>query len=282
MRRYPDMSHLIAEHARYLKVGCAESTITARTRLLWRLHHYLPDGLGTAAQGQIEAFLAELHDAGRGPATLANYAMHIRAFFRWADAMGKLDGDPTLGMYRPPQRKFRPKPCDDQQQIEKALSSPEPWRTIYALAYYEGMRAFEIAAARREDITEETTFIARAKGGDPGVVPTHPYVWALVRDRPPGRLFPHGPRKGKVDGRWVSQEARRQFRRLGLPGLHVHRLRHSFATDQLVAGADVRTVQENLRHATLATTVVYLETTSARKRAAIELLPTLIAVPASA
>lgn len=270
------MSNLVDEHARHLRAaGCSERHIIIRGQLLRRLHDHLPMGLLFARTVDIEEFLAGLAIAR---STLLGYLGHVRSFYRWADHLGYFDGDPTLTLRRPRGVKFRPKPAT-AEQIQAALSSPEPWHTIFALAYFEGFRAQEIAFCEREDFTQEWTSVRRAKGGDPATVPTHPYVWTLVRDRPPGRLFRTGRRGGPVNGMWISQGARRQLRRLGYK-TSIHPLRHAFATDMLLAGADVRTVQECLRHASLVTTSAYLEVTSPRKRAAVELL-TIPGAPAS-
>lgn len=274
------MSELIGEHAKHLRAaGRSELTVIKRSEILWRLHHHLEHGLAFASTAGIEAFLDELRRAGRSRATIYNYAMHFRGFFAWADRAGELDGDPTLTMTRPKPGPFRPKPCT-AEQIRIAFGRvPEPWHTIFALAYYQGMRAAEIARCRRDDVTATVTYITSAKGGDPATVPTHPYVWQLVRGRPAGPLF--RTRRGPANPRWVSYGAIKVFRRIGLDGVHLHRLRHSFATDLLNAGADLRVVQECLRHASVATTQAYTEVTDARKRAAIAALP-VVGTPAGA
>lgn len=258
------MGYLIDEHASHLRAaGCSPLTVDSRTKLLRRLHNYLDHGLGFASTAQIEAFLAACADRGCGQSCIANYSMHFRGFFRWADRAGYLDGDPTLTMKRPKPARFAPKPVS-RAQLEIALSqSTEPWHTVFALAYFEGLRAKEIANCRREHITEEVVYVPDGKGGEPGVIPTHPYVWALISPRPRGRLFPTATPKR------ISAGAVRQFKRLGLVDVHVHRLRHTYATDMLIAGADLRTVQECLRHSSVATTQAYTSVTSERKRSAV-------------
>jgi integrase/recombinase XerD len=263
------MGYLIAEHARHLlAAGCSQVTIDSRTRLLWHLHDHLEYGLAFAATTQIEAFLASFAARGRKRATIANYTMHLKGFYRWADLAGHLDGNPTLTMRQPRPPKPSPKPVT-HAELEAALTrAPEPWRTAFALAYYEGLRAMEIAACYREYVTPDWLYVPNGKGGEPAAVPTHPYVWALIAPRPPGRLFPTATPKT------ISMGAIREFRRLGLTGVHIHRLRHTYATDLIEAGVDLRTVQECLRHASVATTQAYISVTSERKRAAVQLLAT--------
>lgn len=263
------MGYLLSRHLRYMRAaGFSGITAKCRIKILVRLHAHLTMGLAYGSKPEIEAFFESLRGLKRS--SVRNYMDHVRAFYAWADREGYLDGDPTLLLTRPPAAKFRPKPLPGAE-VDLALSSPEPYGTIFALAYYQGMRAAEIAACCREDITRELTYIPRGKGGDAANVPTHPQVWQMVQHRPNGRLFPIGPRGGRVDGAWVSGMARKQLRRLGLPR-HIHQLRHSFATHQLILGADVRAVQANLRHASLITTSAYLDITDERRRDAIALL----------
>lgn len=276
--QYASMGSLLLEEYRaHLQSAKRSSeTIKSRCRILERLHDHLTMGLAYAKTAEIEAFLSALHRKGRGRWTISRYYHDFRDFYGWADRVGKIDGDPTLLMRRPRPGRFAPKPLP-RNEVEIAFTSPEPYLTMYALAFYQGMRAKEIAFCCRQDFTEEHTYVL-AKGGDTEVVPTHPVVWDLVRERD-GRLFATGQRGGHVDAHWISQAARRQFARLGLPGRHIHQLRHSYATFQLLAGADIRTVQENLRHKNMATAAAYLQATSERKRAAV--LTLQVGTPAS-
>jgi site-specific recombinase XerD len=269
------MSLLIDEHAAHLRAaGRSEATIARRVWLLRRLHRHLKAGLAYASTAGIEAFLAELHQAGASRWTIRGYSQHFRGFFKWADLVGYLDGDPTLSMPRAAQPKWVPKPCT-RAQVEQALGAPEPWHTAFSLAYYQGFRAKEVAGAYREHVTERITWIPAAKGGDPATVPTHPYVWELVRDRPAGPLVPARRGGGPLSPNWISRGARFHLARQGLPGLHIHRLRHSYATHLVEAGVDLRIVQECLRHASLATTQAYTHVTEERRWAAVASLPTL-------
>jgi len=264
-------SCLIDEHADHLRsAGCSDKTIEARCRLLRRVHDTLDLGLAYASTRELEQFLARGQRRGWGRATLRNYDMHIRGFFRWADGAGILDGDPTLRMKRPKPARFRPKPAT-REQVELALAAPYPWGLACALAYLQGMRASEIAACCREHVTQDVTFIPRGKGGDRNCVPTHAFVWALVRDMPVGPLFAEGERGGRVDGHYISQGVRRMFSDRG-QHCSAHRLRHSFATDMLNGGATIRAVQLALRHASMATSAAYLEATDEQVRAAVAML----------
>jgi integrase len=263
------MGYLIDEHADHLRsAGCSQTTVDSRVRLLRCLHAYLDDGLAFASTAQLEAYLSDLTRRGRRRSTIRNYSAHLHGFYQWADSVGYLDGDPTLTMKRPKPVKPMPKRIS-AEQLEVALTrAAEPWLLAFALAYYEGLRAMEIAACEREHVTPDWLYVPNGKGGEPAAVPTHPYVWELISPRPPGRLFP------TATPRLISQGAIRQFKRLGLVGVHIHRLRHTYATDLIEAGTDIRTVQECLRHASLVSTQAYVSVTSERKRAAVVALAT--------
>jgi integrase/recombinase XerC len=142
------------------------------------------------------------------------------------------------------------------------------------LAAYAGLRCCEIAQLDRSDITEQAVTIRRGKGGRPGVVPTHPAVWAAVRDLPLGPLAwdDHG---GVASSQWVSIRTAVYYRRQ--LGLHfgLHRLRHWYGTSAYRATRDIRVVQELMRHATPATTAGYTLVDDEERAAAVRALPTL-------
>ena len=163
---------LVDDHAQHLEAsGKSHRTIEARTEVLRRLNHYLPFGLAYAATEQIEAFLAELRRQGRARWTIVTYGNHIRAFYAWADGR-YLDGDPTLNMVRPANPKCLPDPVTDAE-LERALTSADPWFIAIVLAAYGGYRADEIARAHRDDVTPERARIL-GKGGRLADIPIKP------------------------------------------------------------------------------------------------------------
>lgn len=263
---------LIDLHVAHLRAGGkADATINARTWVLHRLDQHLPYGLAFAATEQIENWLAELADAGRKANTLWIYTHHAVAFFRWACLAGYLDGDPTTTITSPRRRRGIPKPVT-AAEFARVMDLPEPVRTASALAGLAGLRVGEIAACRREHLTEEMILIPSGKGGQPGTVPTHPYLWQVIEPRPPGPLVTdrHGQ---AVTAHWLSACARRCFGQAGLPEVHLHRLRHYYGTTIQQLCGDIRVTQECMRHRSIQSTQGYTLVTRSQREAAVRAIP---------
>jgi integrase/recombinase XerC len=141
------------------------------------------------------------------------------------------------------------------------------------LAAYAGLRASELAAVRREHVTERLIRIPQAKGGDPASVDTHPVIWDMVKSRPAGPLAVR-PSGRPLSGHWLTARQRAHFDKIGMPDVTLHRFRHWFGTMLLDAGNDLRTVQESLRHRSITSTEGYTLVSGGQRRLAIRSLPT--------
>lgn len=275
------MSYLIEEYLDYLRTGqdaaipdipprrpLREASVKAAADVLHHIHRDLPFGLAYAATEQIKAWLAHV---GWSAWTRYAYSKHIRGFYRWACLTGRLDGDPSIALPRPKAPKSRARPCKDEQ-LARALSAPEPVRTAVLLAAYEGMRIGEIARCERDHISEDLVDVPEGKGGQPGVIPTHPLVWSVVRHRNHGRLVA-GRRGQPITSHWLSIKVRIAFDRLGMPKLTLHMLRHWYGTGVQREYRDLRVTQECLRHRSVQSTEIYTAVTDAQKLEAVTLLP---------
>lgn len=264
------MSYLIPLHLEAIDDGeHSPHTIAKRTNVLWRLHEWLPFGVAYASTDQLNGFMQ--HKVW-SRATRCTYDNHIRQAYRWWTKYGHMDGDPSIEMTRPKQPTHLPHPATDAD-LAAALGAGEPVGLIALLAAYEGMRVSEIAAADREDINQESTLIPVGKGGRVGIVPTHPLVWERVRSLPAGPLITD--RRGhEVTGHWVSQLVRRRLNKIGLSD-SAHDWRHWYGTTLQRLYRDVRVTQECLRHASVATTMVYTLVTGQQRSEAVGTLPIL-------
>lgn len=281
--------------------GYSNDTVRSRTNQLYRMDRELPLGL-------IEATVEELEDWLAGPTgpdtqpwslqTKASYRDGVVGFYRFAADPARvphLSYDPSVSLARPRVPKTVPRPCATAK-LEEVLDRLTGRVRVYCLiARYAGLRACQIAALDREDVTEQVTTV-RGKGGKDLVVPTHPEIWRAVKDFPPGPIARR--RDGaRASANYVSVTVARAIRRLfpeeaqparrGGRGrrrrgaVTLHPMRHWFATWLLTerelggAGANLRTVQELLGHADPASTAIYTQVTDEQRRLAVNALPTL-------
>lgn len=268
------MTDLIAAYAQHLRAaGRRRRTIGTYVELLHRVDRDLPLGIEQATVEELTAWLARDEWAA---ATRALYHAGIRGFFDWACANAHLDWNPAASLTRPRVPAGVPRPVTHEELAHALTYTSAPtWRLLVLLAAYAGLRDCELATVRREHVTDERLTI-RGKGGKSRAVPTWPQVWALVHALPPG------PLAGGLTARQIPKMARREMDRIGLPGVTMHRFRHWFGTYLLRparlggAGADLRTVQGLLGHASPAQTATYTEITDEQRQMAIAALPVLV------
>lgn len=269
------MADLITEFADWLHdCGRSPRTITARVEILRRIDRDLPYGLVTATTDELRGWLYRDYWS---PGTRETYYGAIRAFFTWATGGGRpdmavIDYDPSEALPKPATPRRIPRPVTDDQLRRILTEAAQPYRLWATLAAYAGLRCIEISRLDRGDITAESIRVL-GKGNKPGVVPTHPIIWAAVRDLPLGPIAydDHGQPAG---ARWVSIRSALHFRRqLGMPGVSLHRLRHWYGTSTYRATRDIRVTQELMRHASPATTAGYTLVSDEERTAAIHALP---------
>jgi integrase/recombinase XerC len=236
--------------------------------------------LAGVTAGEIRAWLAHLRSGERplSPRSLSQSLSAIRTFHRFLDR--RLDApNPHLALVRGPRvRPGAPRPVTEDQAVG-LLSEPgldpdrESWEAardeaVLTLLYGCGLRISEALSLKRADAPLPEVLRITGKGGKTRVVPVLPAVREAVDAYlaevpfaldPPGPLF-RAKRGGALSPRHVQQTVQTLRGRLGLPASATpHALRHSFATHLLGAGADLRSIQELLGHASLSTTQRYTE-----------------------
>jgi integrase/recombinase XerC len=146
-------------------------------------------------------------------------------------------------------------------------------RAVLTLLYGCGLRISEGLSLRRADAPLPEALRITGKGGKTRLAPVLPAVREAVDAYLAALPFPLGPadslfrarRGGPLTARHVQAMVQRLRGRLGLPASTTpHALRHSFATHLLGAGADLRSIQELLGHASLSTTQKYTAVDAAR------------------
>lgn len=250
--------------------GRSEQTILARRLVLQAFQRDHGRPVAEANRGEIEAWLGRPYWS---KSTKSTYGYHLRAFFGWLVDTGQIEVDPTARLGKVRVHKPPPKPVPDEVLADMLRRSVAPYRLWFLLAAYAGLRCGEIATVRREDVGEDTLRVT-GKGDKTRIVDTHPLIWQEVRQLPRGPLCHYGRvyQHTHQASHAVSQRTREYLDRLGITGVSMHQLRHSFATRLLRAGVDLRTIQVLMGHASIATTERYLAVSSDQRRAAIHTL----------
>lgn len=219
--------------------------------------------------------------------TLHNHASGLRSFFKYWQRAGRLRRNPLVGVPLPKLEKRLPRFLTEPQ-MKLLLAAPQrlmenhaidphdAWRDRLALEllYGAGLRISELDGLTYEALDEESAVVrVRGKGGKERLCPIGKVALAVLQHFRAHHARPASPahyilvnRDGTRMGiRAVQLMLKRYLGLTGLPlDLTPHKLRHSYATHLLNAGADLRLVQELLGHAQLTTTQVYTHVSVAR------------------
>jgi integrase/recombinase XerC len=287
----PALAGALAAFERHLSLELARSTHTVRAYtgdVAALLEHAArlgvtdPAGLDLSV---LRSWLARSRSTGAARTTLARRGSSARVFTAWACRRGLMPTDPGALLATP--KGHRPLP--DVLRADEAASLVDRVdgdaaedlrdRAVLELLYATGVRVGELCGLDVDDVdTERRVVRVLGKGarersvpyGDPAARAVD--AW-LVRGRPQWATASSGPalllgrRGGRIDPRAVRTLVHRRLADVpGAPDLGPHGLRHSAATHLLEGGADLRSVQELLGHATLATTQIYTHVSVERLR----------------
>ncbi len=233
----------------------------------------------------LRSWLARLRSAGVARTTMARRGSSARVFTAWAHRRGLLGADPGALLASP--RGHRPLPDvlapEEATHLLEQVSGDQTVdlrdRLVLELLYATGIRVGELCGLDVDDL-DRGRRVARVlgKGNRERTVPYGTPAEAaleawLVRGRPAWVTSSSGPalvlgaRGGRIDPRTVRSVVHQRLADVpGAPDLGPHGLRHSAATHLLEGGADLRSVQELLGHATLATTQIYTHVSVERLR----------------
>lgn len=240
--------------------------------------------LADITPAELRAYLADRRKGEKrlGPRSLAQVISAVRSFHRFLDRRLGI-ANAAVGLVRGPRVPMgAPRPVTEDQAMgliaEPSLDTDrEPWEAardaaLLTLLYGCGLRISEALAVTRADVPFGSSMRVLGKGGKTRVVPVLPTVneaishylavlpFALERT---DALF-RAKRGGPFSPRHAQAMVQLLRGRLGLPDSATpHALRHSFATHLLGAGADLRSIQELLGHASLSTTQRYADVDAA-------------------
>lgn len=243
------------------------------------LHRWVNhQGLTLADLGtdELSAFLADRKSESLDASSLRITAVHLKVFFRWLAAKGRLPMDPAEPLHSPRPEKTLPETLHAREcfrllesiDVAKPLGSRD--RAMLELFYSSGLRLSELCGARLENLDLGEKFIrVTGKGNKTRIVPLgdearisiEHYLAVerptLVKRRTSSHIF-LSVRGGALSPDRVREIVKERALQAGIEqNMYPHLLRHSFATHLLEGGADLRVIQELLGHADIATTQIY-------------------------
>jgi integrase/recombinase XerC len=281
-RRHLDAERGLSPHT----VAAYVTDITGLLQHAARLGIDTLDGIDASA---LRSWLARQRTSGRARSTLARRSSAARVFFAFAVRRGLASRDPAAALATPKTDRRLPRvltrteaaalldlpPADDAAGVRD--------RAVLELLYATGIRVGELCGLDVDDVDRGRNVLrVLGKGAKERTVPYGiPAARALdlwLRDGRTGMAAPSagpalfvGVRGRRIDPRTVRRLVHGYLRELsGGPDLGPHGLRHSAATHLLEGGADLRSVQELLGHATLGTTQIYTHVSADRLKASYE------------
>lgn len=249
-----------------------------------------PAGLTVRA---LRSYLANLKTLGRARTTLARRATSLRVFTAWLARTGRAEADAGALLVSPAARRELPQALSQAEAravLDAALAAADHGSlglrdaALLELLYATGIRVSELTGLDIDDIDRHRRVVrVFGKGRKERVVPLgtpalHAVDRWLAHGRPalagsesPPAVF-LGARGGRMDQRVVRRVVHERLGAVeGVADLGPHGLRHTAATHLLEGGADLRSVQEILGHASLGTTQIYTHVSNERLRAAYRL-----------
>lgn len=227
-------------------------------------------------------YILELKERGYASATVARKVAAIKSFFDFLVSEGTVRNDPTENLSSPKVGKPLPKPLTINE-VEALLNEPAKSASLEAkrdrgmmeLMYAGGMRVSELVSMNTEDVNLNEGFVrCFGKGSKERLIPIHGKAVEALRDYL-DQARPQLLRTNDEDALFLNRRGERLTRQgfwlilkayVKSAGIATdvtpHTLRHSFATHMLRGGADLRSVQELLGHASISSTQVYTHLTS--------------------
>ena len=237
---------------------------------------------------ELRAYLSELSRAGYSVRTVSRRLSALRGLYRWMLREGRCSSAVVAAVTNPKLSKTLPRTMTDADAVAllDACSGEEPVdlrdRAFLELLYATGARIGEVAGLSVSDLDLGSAQVRLfGKGSKERIVPVYERALESVRtylrhgrpslvrgDRPTDALF-LSTRGNPMSADALRTRFERRVAEAGLdPSLTPHAMRHTFATELLGGGADLRSVQELLGHESLATTQIYTHLSVERLRAA--------------
>ncbi|MFM7027578.1 MAG: tyrosine recombinase XerC [Chakrabartia sp.] len=262
--------HLRRDRRRSVHTVRAYVATAERLMSFLRVHQGGPPDLTRLTPADLRAYLASRRLDGLGNVSTARELSAVRGFLKFAG------GEDHLPRVKGPRlKRALPRPVAPEEAIalaeDVADQAREPWMAardwaVLLLLYGAGLRIGEALGLTGDILPLGETLAVTGKRQKTRIVPLLPDVRQAIDDY--ARLLPYPPAKGEalfrgarggpLEPSMVRRAVRGARARLGLGERTTpHALRHSFATHLLARGADLRSLQELLGHASLSSTQVY-------------------------
>jgi integrase/recombinase XerC len=253
----------------------SENTSKSYERDLKKLHLFLSD-LNISEYSQISAetcsaWVGSLYSQNNNPKSIQRHLSSAKGFFRFLKKNNLIESSPFELISAPKSSSVLPEvlsPEDVEQLLNFKPTNMIEIRdmAIVELMYSSGLRVSETANINISDFEENKTFLrVLGKGSKTRLVPMGRFAinainnWLMEREKilnNTDALFLNS--KGtRLTVRSIQLRLKKMAVKQGLPPIHPHMLRHSFATHMLESSGDLRTIQELLGHSSLSTTQIY-------------------------
>ena len=253
----------------------SENTSKSYERDLRKLHLFLSD-LNVSEYSQISAetcsaWIGSLYSQNNNPKSIQRHLSSAKGFFRFLKKNNLIESSPFELVSAPKSSSTLPEVLSPEDVAQ--LLNFKPTNTIeirdmaiVELMYSSGLRVSETANINISDFEEDKSFLrVLGKGSKTRLVPMGRFAinainnWLIEREKILNKteaLFLNS--KGtRLTVRSIQLRLKKMAVKQGLPPIHPHMLRHSFATHMLESSGDLRTIQELLGHSSLSTTQIY-------------------------
>ena len=217
------------------------------------------------------AWIGDLYSQNNKPKSIQRHLSSAKGFFRFLKKNNLIDSSPFELVTAPKSSNTLPdvlSPEDVEQLLNFKPSNTIEIRdmAIVELMYSSGLRVSETVNINISDFEENMSFLrVIGKGSKTRLVPMGRFAikainnWLIEREKilnTTDALFLNS-KGARLSVRSVQLRLKKMATKQGLPPVHPHMLRHSFATHMLESSGDLRTIQELLGHSSLSTTQIY-------------------------
>ncbi len=214
---------------------------------------------------EIEDCLFELSESKLSNATVNSYLLTLKQLYNYAEKRDLLKKNTAKEIKQLKKKPRNPPRYFTDKEIEKILSYDTPYRDIFIILLYTGMRKSALRFLEWEDINFEnkTIYIHNKKGfttksGKNRIIPMHPKVEEILwrRQQNSGYIFHYSTGNPHHRNKW-NDSLKKILKKENIQNASLHTFRHTFATRFLFSGGSMKELQEILGHASIETTQIY-------------------------